>query len=283
MNLREKRFVEFVDFLYRQYPHCFEYNHNTWTEECDGEDGIFAVYVRTLVWNETASKKVFQQEFGGFEKVKNRFIDSDPENFDAWVNDTIRDIEFGADCRGSHRDNRHKKHTARALRDYLNLVNGSQIRFFKSAVSFNTLYGKIKAIHSFGSLTTVDFLERLYRSKHMFIKVYPKRFYLTGGGVQRGLLKIYFGSRKIELETKGDILLKRILEKASIPRQIAFFEIESILCISQKSKTRAYFEKLLDGEIDPHDFAQIYADRYFHKDLRTSRTSSQDDCLSKKS
>lgn len=262
LNLRETRFVEFVDFLYRQYPQCFEYYHNTWTEKYDGEDGIFAIFIRTLIWNETASKRIYQQKLDGFEKAKNRFLDSNLNEFDTWVDEIIRDIKFGADGKGSHRDNRHKKHTARALRDYFNLMKDSQIEFLRSTNSFDNLFHEIKGIFSLGSLTTIDFLERLYRSRHRFIQVYPERFYLTGGGVRRGLVRVYPRLRQNELEAKGDRLLRKILEETNIPKHTAFFEVESILCISQKNRTKNTFEELLNGEIAPQDFARLYAENY---------------------
>ena len=262
MNLRETRFIEFIGFLHRQFPQCFEFNHNTWTEEYDGEDGIFAIFIRTLSWNETASKRIYQKELDGFERARNKFLNNSLNEFDIWINEIIKDIEFGADGNGSHRDNKHKKHTARALRDYFNLVKNSQIEFLGSTISFDNLFHEIKRIFSIGSLTTIDFLERLYRSKYRFIRVYPNRFYLTGGGVLRTLRRIYPEVRKSKLESTGDRLLRKILENTNIPEHIAFFVVENILCISQKHETRKAFEKLLKGEITAQGFAQLYAENY---------------------
>lgn len=141
-------------------------------------------------------------------------------------------------------------------------MKNSQIEFLGSTISFDNLFHEIKRIFSIGSLTTIDFLERLYRSKYRFIRVYPNRFYLTGGGVLRTLRRIYPEVRKSKLESTGDRLLRKILENTNIPEHIAFFVVENILCISQKHETRKAFEKLLKGEITAQGFAQLYAENY---------------------
>lgn len=255
---REKRFVNFVGILFELYPYCFDYDHDTWTEEYGGEDGILAVYIRTLVWNEKASKQVFQQ-LGGYEQVQKRLLESNRKDFDAWVDGLVQRVAFGDDWGGSHRDNRHKKHTARALREYLNLVERSQVRFFRKVDSFDALFNEVRGIYSIGSLTAIDFLERLIRSKHHFVKTHPPRFYLTGGGVRRGLLMIYSDSREKKLQERGDELLEKIFTETNIPRDIAYFEIESILCICQKNQLRNHYVKMLKGEIRAGRFAKMYA------------------------
>lgn len=255
---RERRFVQFIGFIYRQFPCCFKYKHDTWTEEYEKEEGIFAVFIRTLIWNEEKSEQVYSR-LGGYERTQEKSLLSSPTDFDCWVNRIVEDVKFGADGRGAHRDNRHKKHTARALREYLDLVEDSQIKFFSEVGSFDTLYHEIKRIHSVGSLTAIDFLERLTRSKHQFVKVHPERFYLTGGGVKRGLSRIYGPLSKKKLEKKGDELLKKILGETNISKQTAYFEIESVLCICQKSILGNDYETMLKGETHPLSFAETYA------------------------
>jgi len=258
-DLREERFIEFVGFLYEKHPECFEYCHCTWTEKYTGEDGVFAVLVRTLMWNEKESKKVFENEFKAYQRVRSRFLDTDPESFDDWVNEIIHDIKFGADGEGAHRDNRHKQYTGRAIHEYLELMGDSQDRFLRSANSFDTLFTNVKKIFSIGRLTAFDFLERLYRSKHKHISVYPLKYYRTGGGAEKGLMMIYPRLENGELEKKGTELLQRILDRTSINREIAFFEIESILCICQKRERCKDLEKMLSGEIATETFAESYA------------------------
>lgn len=258
---REKRFVNFVGTLFELYPQCFGYDHDIWTEQCGGEDGVLAVYIRTLIWNEAASKQVFQQ-LGGYVQLQKRLLKSNRKDFDAWVDGLVQGVAFGGDGGGSHRDNRHKKHTARALREYLNLTERSQVRFFGNINSFDALFNQVRGIFSIGSLTAIDFLERLIRSKHHFVKVHPDRFYLTGGGVRRSLLMIYSGSREKELQERGNKLLKKISTETNIPRDIAYFEIESILCICQKNRLRNNYVKMLKGEIRANRFAKMYARAY---------------------
>lgn len=256
---RERRFIEFISGLYTKHPECFDYDHSTWTERYAGEDGIFAVYIRTLMWNETESRRIFQDEFGGYEKARNRFLDIRERKFDDWVNKIMLNIKFGADGPGAHRDNRHKKHAPRALRDYFNLMKGSQIRFFNSSASFDALFNRLKTIHSLGDLTAFDILERLKASKHHFIKVYPEKYYKTGGGVERSLQTIYQESKNCDLEKYGNELLQRIFDRTHINPEIAFFSVESILCLCQKKDTYGDYEKLLSGEETPEAFAEIYA------------------------
>jgi len=256
----EERFLDFVGYLYQNCPRCFEYNHITWTEKYNGEDGVFAVVLRTLIWNEDRSEKVFEG-FGGFSRALDLYR-TNRAKFESWVNAKVQDIDFGFDGKGSHRDNRHKPPFARALREYLELVGNSRQGFLASLDTFDSPFHKLDQIYSIGPLTSFDICERLVRSNHGFFRVYPLNFHMTGGGVKRGLTMIFPNTSRIkQLETKGDELLLKLISEKKIPQEIACFELESIVCICQKPNLKKFFEDLLEGRIEPYEFAKYYSNK----------------------
>lgn len=261
INERENRFIDFVGALWESYPECYETNYDVWTESYDGEDGFFSIVLRTLIWNDRESKKLFER-VGGYEGVKRKLSSVTPTRLKEWFGDELNNILIGGGERGAHRRPYHKRRTPNALFEYLHLVKGGQLEFVRGK-KFNQLYEELKGIHNIGCLTSFDILQRLYRTSHRYIAVFPERFYLTGGGVKRGLKKLYGDDlTKTELSKKGQGLADKIQIKMEIPRDLFYFELENILCIYQKDKGNANSDGLLEGRIQYGKFADLYAKEY---------------------
>jgi len=261
INERENRFIDFVVALWASYPECYETNYGVWTENYDGEEGFFSIVLRTLIWNDPKSEKLYER-IGGFMGVKKELSDTNSTKFQEWFRNEIEGIVIGGGERGAHRRPYHKKWTPRTVYEYLDLVKGGQLEFVKGK-NFDQLYNKLKSIHGMGCLTAFDILQRLYRTSHSYISIYPERFYLTGGGVKRGLKKLYGDDlTKTELSKKGQSLADKIREKVDIPEDLFYFELETILCIYQKDKGNANSNGLLEDKIQPDRFAELYANEY---------------------
>ena len=240
----------------------------------DKEEKIYAIVLRSLIWNERKDQQLVQKEFGGFNGTLNRILELGEDGFKVWTKEKIKDMNFavkkgGKHWSGAHRDNRHKPGFPRALFEYMQLVDRSQVRFFDKFSDFDSAFGAIKQIHSVGNLTSFDILERLYRTEEKLeaklFKHYPQGFYLTGTGVVSGLRKIYAHMRRNrELEEQGNILIENIREAHGIQKEVAYYEMESILCIYQKDEypNNLKSEDLLSGVIRPKEFADIYAQTY---------------------
>lgn len=274
---REARFVKFVGSLWENHRECFSYAERPWIERItDREEKIFAIVLRTLIWNEQKEQQLIKQKLGGFTESRERFFKVREDIFKSWAEEKMKGIRFavkenGKPWLGAHRDNRHKKCFSIALFEYMKLVDGSQAEFFENFADFNSAFEKVKnEIYGVGDLTAFDILERLYRTEDKLeakpFKHHPEEFYLTGGGVIKGLRKIqdYHISNNKELEEQGNILIEKIVEKYNIPQEIVYYEVESILCIYQKDKysNNVKSEDLLNGQIEPEEFAQIYAQKY---------------------
>jgi len=272
---REERFIEFVGHLWEHHRECFSYSERPWIARItDKEEKIYAIVLRSLIWNEQREQQLVQKELGRFKGSINRFSELGEDGFKAWTREKIKCMHFaikenGKPWSGAHRDNRHKLDFPRALFEYMQLVGRSQVRFFDNFPDFDSAFDAIKQIHSVGSLTSFDILERLYRTEEKLeaklFKHHPQRFHLTGGGVIRGLRNIYpYVRSNRELEDQGNILIEKIREKHGIPKDVVYYEMESILCIYQKDKypNNLKSEDLLNGVIKPKEFADIYAQLY---------------------
>lgn len=272
---REDRFVEFVGNLWKNHRKCFRYSERPWIRKITNrEEKIFAIVLRTLICNEQCEQQLVQKEFGAFRETRKKFLELGEDGFKDWTKEKIKSIPFGIDengkpWRGAHRDNRHKPDFPRALSEYMQLVGRSQIQFFDRFSDFDSAFKEIKHIHSLGNLTSFDILERLYRTEENLeakpFQYHPERFYLTGGGVSRGLRKIYaYMSSNRELEEQGNILVHKIIEEFDVAKEIVYYEVENTLCIYQKDKYPNYIksEHLLNGCFKPKEFADIYAQKY---------------------
>jgi hypothetical protein len=259
MVTREDKFVDFVNHLYNNYPKCFDFKTDVWTEKYNGEDGIFAVFIRTLVCNDKQSESVFK-DLGKFDGPKKQLCMQDQADFNNWASDIIADVVIGPN-QGDHRKGyRSKRHFPRTLREYLEMVRDSQVTWFNHFSSFDEAFNKLQKIHDAGPLFSFDLLERLYRSKNHFFKFNPEQFYYTGSGEYQGLQNIYVDNlSKKEIEKKGNRLMNKILEKSNIPKKIAYFEVESILCIYRKKKIRKAADEFLSCRLTAEQFTNEYA------------------------
>jgi len=268
MSLQEERFISFFIALWKNHRQCFKGKTDTWTEKYEGEDGILAVVQRTLIWNDCEAEKLFSRvgRMAGL-KLKLQEYKTDRVGFDEWLWDEVKEIPFGGGNKGAHRDNRHRKHFPRALREYLELTKEGQLAFYKDK-SFSDLNRELH-IFSFGALTRFDLLQRLYTSKHHYVTSSPQRFYLTGGGVKEGLKKIYSNTKptKALLTGLGQKLYDKIREKmnqenVAYEENLLYFSLEDVLCIYQKDRGDMISDDLLDGKITPEIFAHKYAEKY---------------------
>jgi len=272
---RDERFIKFVGSLWEHHRECFSHSERPWIAKItDKEEKIYAIFVRSLIWNEQREQQLVQKELGKFEGTISSFSELGENDFKVWIKEKIKDLDFaikenGRPWSGAHRDNRHKLNFPRALFEYMQLVGRSQIRFFDKFSDFDSAFDALKEIHSIGNLTSFDILQRLYRTEEKMdarlFKHHPLRFHLTGSGVARGLRKIYghVGNNR-ELEEQGNILIEKIREKHDIPKEVVYYETESILCIYQKDKYlyNLKSEDLLNRVFKPKEFADIYAQTY---------------------
>jgi len=259
MATREDKFVDFVAYLYDKYPECFDFKSDVWTEKYNGEDGIFAVFIRTLVCNDKQSESVFK-DLGKFDGAEKQLRMQDQADFDNLVNDIIAGVVIGPN-RGDHRKGyRSKRYFPRTLREYLEMVRDSQVAWFNHFCSFDEAFNKLQEIHDAGPLFAFDLLERLCRSKNHFFKFHPEQFYCTGSGECQGVRNIYVDDlSKKEIEEKGNRLINKILKKSNIPKKIAYFEVESILCIYQKKEIREAADEFLKCRLTVEQFTNEYA------------------------
>jgi len=248
LNERALRFLELAEYLYRNGWVHFSLQDGGWTDELVGEERVFGTFIRTMICNDSESKKFFDA-IGGFHGVKSRFDRRD--DVEPWLADELKDVSMGSG-KGSHRDNRHKRWTSRGIREYLGLVGGSQIDYFSRIDGYNELFNLIDSVYSCGSLTAFDLAKRLYESG--VVPYLPDRFYLTGTGEVSGIKALFPGANSDdELIKMGKLLVSR-MKKIGIPKKVAHYGLEDLLCIYQKDDR---FVDFLEGKISVEDYASI--------------------------
>jgi len=139
MALNEKalRFLELAEYLYRNDWVYFRLQDRGWTKNYEGEEKIFAIFIRTLLCNELPSKSFFMS-IGGYQGVmKEKAACSDLEH---WLTKKIEPYTIGKG-RGSHRTNWwQKKSTPQGIVDYLELTENGQKEFFDKFSNYNELF-----------------------------------------------------------------------------------------------------------------------------------------------
>jgi len=260
MNLKEERFIDFVKHLWENHPECFI--TNPWTEKLDGEEWFFAVFLRTLIWNDPKSEELFRK-IGGFNETQKKYYSLTPSEFEKWFNKQQGGILVGGrDQRGAHRKMCHKDDNPKALRIYLEKTEKYQHEFIKGK-SFEQLYHEIKSIPSIGKLLTFDILSRLIQTKHNYLNVYPSKAYETGRGPTEGLKAIYGENlskrKRVELYQE---LGEKIKAVTDISPRIFWFVLEDILCIYRKDKIKEKSLEMLSGELNPTNFSHLYAEKF---------------------
>ena len=196
-----------------------------------------------------------------FDGVKSR---SNQSNFHGWAQGLVDKVIIGPNLGDHRKEYRNKRNFAKTLKSYLDIVGSSQTEFFNSIISFNEAYNKVIKIHDAGPLFCIDFLERLYRSYHNYINYYPKEFYVTGKGVRNGIKKLYSNDnlKGEKLKKKGDYILQKIIDDNIVIKNIAYFELETILCCYRKRSIRDKAIKYLEGKITTSKFANLYAKHF---------------------
>jgi len=72
MTDRALRFVELAEYLYRNNWIHFQLQDGGWTEELEGEEKVFGIFLRTIICNDSESKK-FYVDVGKYAGVKSRY------------------------------------------------------------------------------------------------------------------------------------------------------------------------------------------------------------------
>jgi len=245
LNERALRFLELAEYLYGNGWVHFRLQDGGWTDELEGEEMVYGIFIRTMICNDSESKKFFDA-IGGFRGVKSRF---DREyDVEAWLADELKDVSMGSG-KGSHRDNRHKRWTPRGIKEYLELVGGSQIDFLSRIDGYNELFNTIDSVYSCGPLTAFDLAKRLYESG--VVPYVPDRFYLTGTGEVSGIKALFPEiNSDDELVALGNLLTYRMME-AGIPERVVHYGLEDLLCIYQKDNR---YMEFLEGNISAEDY-----------------------------
>lgn len=229
MDSKDSKFVELAEYLYRNGWIHFRLSDEGWTKDHQGDDKIFGIVIRTLICNDDSSRKFFE-EIGGYNGIITMYEKN--SDFIGWLNKKLNGIQMGLG-QGSHRDGRHKRWTAQAIKEYLDLTNFKQRDYFKKIQNYNDLFNDLISIHGNGPLTAFDLTKRFYEGG--IIDLLPDRFYLTGGGEIDGLKSLFPGLSETELLKKGNELVKTIGERTGMPDEVLHFGVEDLLCIYQKN------------------------------------------------
>lgn len=246
LNERALRFLGLAEYLYRNDWVHFSLQGGDWTDELEGEEKVFGIFIRTMICNDSESKKLYDA-IGGFGGVKSRFDHGN--DVETWLANKLADISMGSG-KGSHRDNRHKRWTPRGIKEYLELVGGSQIDCFSRVDGYNELFNTIDFVYSCGPLTAFDLAKRLYESG--VVPHVPDRFYLTGTGEVSGIKALFPEvNSDDELVVLGNLLTGRMME-AGIPESVVHYGLEDLLCIYQKDNR---YMEFLEGNISAEDYA----------------------------
>ena len=248
LNESALKFLELAEYLYRNDWVHFRLQDGGWTDELEDEEKVFGIFIRTMICNDSESKK-FYDAIGGFRDVISKLDRGD--DVEAWLTDELKDVSMGSG-KGSHRDNRHKRWTPRGIKEYIVLVGSSQIDFLSHINGYNELFNIIDSVYSCGPLTAFDLAKRLYESG--VVQHQPDGFYLTGTGEINGIKALFPGTNSDEeLIEIGKILVSRMLD-ADIPEKVAHYGLEDLLCIYQKDNRYVEF---LEGNISVEDYASI--------------------------
>src|SRR4030042_897732 len=114
MSDREERFIKFLKFLWEEHPECFQ--NESWTEKFSGEEWFFSVFLRTIIWNDPESEKLYKQIDGLLGTLK-KYKTLPPTKFEEWFNEEQHSIKVGGkDQGGAHRKLFHRKDNPKALR-----------------------------------------------------------------------------------------------------------------------------------------------------------------------
>jgi hypothetical protein len=253
----EQNFGLFFKSLYEKHSRCFKTDYNVWTEKYHDEDWFLAVFLRTIICNDNESEKLFLK-LGKHEGVMKKFELSEDE-FKKWFDDKANGIVVGGGVPGAHRPAHFKPHNSRALFEYIEMTNPSQKAFFMNKSSYDQIRDSLFSIHSVKKLTSFDIQNRLFITKHKHIEVFPEKAYDTGRGPRRGLELIYSDLDDNNYMEKYNQLGRKIQNRISIKPEIFWSELEDIICIYQKPKTRKDAIKMLAGSLSPEAFADIYA------------------------
>jgi len=249
LNKRAKKFLELAECLYQNDWVHFKLQDGGWTDELEGEEKVFGIFIRTMICNDSESKRFFDG-IGGYNGVKSRFYSG--FDIEVWLTNVLSDINMGSG-KGSHRDNRHKPWTPRGIKEYLDLVGNSQLEFFSSIGGYSELFEIIVSLYGCGPLTAFDFAKRLYESG--IVPYLPDKFFLTGTGEINGMKALFPHANKCDLINMGNLLITYMIE-AGIPEEVAHYGLEDLLCIYQKDNRYLEF---LDGNIGFEDYASAIA------------------------
>lgn len=245
LNDKSKRFLQLAEYLYLKNWVHFKLQDGGWTNALRGEEEVFGIFMRTMICNDSESKK-FYNKLGGFKGAKAKF--ENMKDFEKWLGYELEDLNMGSG-KGSHRDNRHKKHTPKGIRTYLEMVGNSQLDFIQEIKTYDRLISTIDSIPSCGPLTAFDLAKRFYESN--IVRYLPDRFYLTGTGEVNGIKALFPEATSDEdLIHFGNLLLSRLLS-AGIPENIVHYGLEDLLCIFQKDSRYIGF---LEGNISVEEF-----------------------------
>ena len=244
-DLKVLKFVELTEYLYRNCWIHFKLSDEGWTKGHQGDDKIFGIIIRTLICNDDSSRKFFE-EIGGYKGIITMY--DKKIDFIGWLNQLLNGIKMGLG-QGSHRDERHKRWTAQAIKEYLELTNFNQRDYFDKIKRYNDMYNDLISLHGNGPLTAFDLTKRLYEAG--VIDLLPDRFYLTGSGEIKGIKALYPGVSETELLIKGNELVKTIRERTGIPEEVLHFGVEDLLCIYQKNNR---YNEFLKCKISVSDF-----------------------------
>jgi hypothetical protein len=249
LNKRAKKFLELAECLYQNDWVHFRLQDGGWTDELEGEEKVFGIFVRTMICNDSESKRFFDA-IGGFNGVKSRFYSG--FDVEVWLSKVLSDINMGSG-KGSHRDNRHKPWTPRGIKGYLDLVGNSQLEFFSNISGYDELVNIIVSLYGCGPLTAFDFAKRLYESG--IVPYLPDMFYLTGTGEINGMKTLFPSAKKGDLIKLGNLLVSHMIEEG-IPEFVAHYGLEDLLCIYQKDNRYLEF---LECNIKVVDYASTIA------------------------
>lgn len=275
MSQKEENFIYFISNLWEKHPECF--TSNPWTDRLEGEEWAFSVFLRTIIWNDPESIKLYKK-IQGYKGTLEKYRTLSPSQFEEWFNEQQSSILIGGKNQGgAHRKQFHKKDNPRALRKYLDKTSIGQINFFMGK-SFDQLYQEIIQIPSIGKLLSFDILSRLVQTRHNYLELKPLKAYETGGGPIKGLQAIYCKSlSKPELMKLYQQLGEKIQVVADIPPRIFWFELENILCIYQKKNIKEKSMKMLSGHLNPLKYSHLYA-KEFCSSVRGCNDDAQNEC-----
>lgn len=250
-NSRAEKFVKLAVYLYEKDWRHFKLQDGGWTDELEGEERIFGVFIRTMICNDSNAMKFFDT-IGGFSGINSLIVNG--EDVETYLSKEINKISMGSD-RGSHRDNRHKRWTPRGIREYLEMVGDNQQEFLSNLLCYNDVFNAMWSLHGCGPLTAFDLCKRFFESN--MIPYLPDSFYMTGSGEISGIKAIFPDANNEELVTGGNLIFERMLE-AGIDKKVAYFGLEDLLCIYQKNKE---YEEFLNCVITVENYASWLLDQ----------------------